>query len=555
MRVMNNRGQRKKVRSGPRGVGRGVICVLLLLCVCVVRLHAQHQTPGAHNSIGPVPREILERPVPLRPGIGKVHEEVTTTSPEAQAFYDQGLAYLNSYVWIEAIRSFHQALRLDSSLAMAYLGLSDAYTGLQDFSAARAAFEKADSLGGKLSEREHARIAIRAKQLDYLQDSGNLQKYFSYRQAITDALAATPDDPWLWILRGFSDEGVPLAHGQGGGVDTIAFYKTAIAISPDNFAARHYLAHTLENRGPAKQALEESEIYVQLAPSIPHAHHMRGHNLRRLGRTEEAIQEFLKAQDLENTYYRTERIPAEFDWHHAHNLQLLAMSYQALGQMKAAEAAYRESFSLPEYTDFAEYNRKAWPEFLLNRNRAQEALEASQWMVENSKYAMGRFAGRSLTGRALLALGRAGEAGNELHLAEREMEQIPTSVSKSLLDSVLLRAEIMLEEKNWDKGNALMEKLEEEAVAVPGPDAWSQALFQLESIARVARDVGDWELAESTAHRMIQHDPTYAGGYFALGSVVEHRGDAAAARQQFSKAEKLWSRADADLRRPPIQNP
>jgi len=31
-----------------------------------------------------VPRELLDRPVPLRQGIGKVHEAVTTSSPEAQ---------------------------------------------------------------------------------------------------------------------------------------------------------------------------------------------------------------------------------------------------------------------------------------------------------------------------------------------------------------------------------------------------------------------------------------------------------------------------------------
>jgi hypothetical protein len=68
------------------------------------------QDPGhAGHSGGPVPREILDRPVTLRTAIGTVHEKVSTSSAEAQAFYDQGLAYLHSFVWIEAIRSFHQA--------------------------------------------------------------------------------------------------------------------------------------------------------------------------------------------------------------------------------------------------------------------------------------------------------------------------------------------------------------------------------------------------------------------------------------------------------------
>jgi len=40
---------------------------------------------------------------------------------------------------------------------MAFLGLSDAYIGLQDFQTARAAFDKAQSLTGNANERERAR--------------------------------------------------------------------------------------------------------------------------------------------------------------------------------------------------------------------------------------------------------------------------------------------------------------------------------------------------------------------------------------------------------------
>lgn len=530
------------------------VCCAIFVLAAAAPVLAQQEGHHPAEANGSVPRELLEKPLPLRQGIGKVHEEVTTTAPEAQSYYDQGLAYLHSYVWIEAARSFNQALRLDPSLMMAYLGLSDAYIGLQDFAGGRAAFEKAQSLGEKANERERLRITIRARQLDYIQDSGNLQKYFSYRQAITDALAVSPGDPWLWILRGFADEGTPTAHGQAGGVDTIAFYETALKLSPDNFAAHHYLAHTLESHGPIKEALEQSEIYLQLAPAIPHAHHMHGHDLRRAGRTEEAIQEFLKAEQLEEAYYRAENIPPQFDWHHAHNLQLLAMSYQALGQMKAAEAAFRQAFSLPAPVDLAEYNRKAWPEFLLDRGRPQEALAASRELVE-SNWAMARFAGHALAGRALATMGQMDDANGELRQAEQDTEQINASVVKLLLDSILLRAEILLREKKWDEGNRLMEEIEKEIVAAPGPDAWSEALFQLEYISRLARDVGDWDLAESTAQKMIKHDPSYAGGYFALGLVAEHEGNAQVAKKELATAEKLWSKADAGLQPAGIQKP
>ena len=529
---------------------RSVANRIFVLTVCLLGMAqqtlAQHEGHETGDVIDWVPRGLLERPLPLREGIGKVHERVSTSSPEAQAYYDQGLAYLHSYVWIEAARSFNQALRLDPSVAMAYLGLSDACIGLQDAACARAAFEKAQSLGEKSNPEERARITIRARQLDYLQDSANLQKYFAYRQAITDALAASPNDSWLWILRGFADEATPTAHGQGGGVDTIAFYERALSLSPNNFAAHHYLAHTLENHGLVKEALEQSEIYARLAPAIPHAHHMHGHDLRRAGRTEEAIQEFLKADELEKMYYRAENISPELDWHHAHNLQLLAMSYEALGQWKAAEAAFREAYSLPARIDLAEYNRKAWPEFLMDRGRPREALAASQELMK-SKWAMARFAGHALAGRAFAAMGQMGDAKSELQLSEQESEQIHIGVLKMLQDAALLRAEILLREKNWAEGNRLMDEIEKEIGAVPGPDAWSETVFQFEYIACLAREVGDWQLVESSAQKMIRHDPSYAGGYFELGLAAEHKGDSSTAKEAFAKGKKLWSKADEDF--------
>jgi len=509
-------------------------------------LPAPQASHEAHQATGPVPREILERAVVLRPGIGTLHEKVTTSSPEAQAFYDQGLAYVHSFVWIEAIRSFHQALRLDPNLAMAFLGLTDAYIGLHDPATARAAFRRAQELAPRVSKREQTWITIRDRELDYLEDNGDPDKYVAYRKSISDALKANPNDPWFWIQRGMADEGSPFTHGQAGSVDTIAFYRTALALAPDNFAAHHYYAHTLENLGKTKEALEEASIYLRLASAIPHAHHMHGHELMRAGRTEEAIAEFLKTKALEEDYYRTENIPPRYDWHHAHNLQLLAMSYQSLGQMKSAEAAFREAFVVPAYTDFLEFNRKAWPEFLLSRGRYEEALEASRQLTK-SPWPLARLAGHTLAGQALLAMDHSNDAQEELTLAEQETEHLPVNLVATSPFPGTLRAEILLREKKTQEGEALLQDIVKMTLARPGPDAWSAARFELESIAQRARQSGDWNLAESTAREMIQHDPTYAGGYFALGLVAEHAGHSAQAREQFAAAEKFWSKADQDL--------
>ena len=80
-----------------------------------------------------------------------------------------------------------------------------------------------------------------------------------------------------------------------------------------------------------------------------------------------------------------------------------------------------------------------------------------------------------------------------------------------------------------------------------GPDEWSQALFTLESIAKAARDVGDWEYAGRIGQQMLGHDPSYAGTHYALALVADHKGDTRTAITEFALARQHWQRADADL--------
>ena len=528
-------------------IARLVIAGIFVLAACLAPVLAQHENHSGDDSVGWVPLEILERPVQLRSDIGNLHEKVTTNSAEAQAFYNQGINYLSSYVWIEAARSFHQALRLDPSFAAAYVGLCDVYVQLQDVAAARAAIDKAQALSGPITEAERQRIEIRARQVGFLEDKQNLDKFVAYRKAIYDALMANPLDPGLWILRGFADEGPGAGHGQTGDLDSIAFYQTALVVSPNNSAAHHYLAHSYENIGRTEEALFHSEAYLRTSSSIPHAHHMRGHELRRAGRIEDAIEEFRTANNLENAYYRAEHIPAQYDWHRAHNLNLLAMCHQLLGQMKVAEQLLRESFLLPGHGELAEFGRKQLPEFLLARGRAQEAFEQARILAQSPSM-MAQFAGHTLEGRALVAMNRVDDAQKEMALAREALILIPASDADRLRPySDNLRAEILLSERKSAEGVALMKEIEEQLRASPGPDARSQALIQLDSIARRARETEEWALAELTAEEMIEQDPSYAGGYYAKGLVAEHDGNSGVALHQFGIAEKLWGEADKEL--------
>ncbi len=530
-----------------------------LALVCVLPLAtgalAQHEHHSDEGSVGWVPREILQRPAVLREGIGKINDPVTTASPEAQAFYNQGLAYLHSYVWIEAARSCNQALRIDPKLALAYVCLSRAYSGLEDQAAAQNALEKAQSLAASLTEREQIRVSLRAKQLEAINDILNSSKHQAYIAAIDAALTKYPDDAELWLLRGNAEEPTAAGRGQRGLVGAVAYYQAALAISHDNFAAEHYLVHAFESIGHPEEAVKHGEIYARLCPSVPHAQHMYGHDLRITGRNDEAIAQFRKANALELSYYESEKIPARYDWHRIHNLDLLAGSYEFKGQVKQAEELLREFFSLPANDGlFASYQGD-WPRFLLSRGRYAEALSAAGQMTEG-KFPLQRAMGHLFAGRALVALNRADEAQQELAKAEKESENVPESDPEPLmpqprhlldLQRNILRGEIALRKGSATKANAQLKEVLNGLMAARRSGDAVNYLFNMLYIGQQARSADDWDLADTAAKQLLVFDPSYAGGHYIAAVVAEHKGDSATVRKELTAAERLWGQADPEL--------
>jgi tetratricopeptide (TPR) repeat protein len=485
--------------------------------------HAVCATPPSY-----VPAELLERTIPLRRGIGNSHESVTTESAEAAAFYNQGLNYLEGYVWIEASRSFHEALRLDPNLAMAYLGLSYVSSGLDNPEAAQRFFERAKALAPGASDQERRRIDIREKQLAALDDIKDTARFLAYKKTIDEALARDLEDPQMWILRGNAEEPNASGRGQRGTAASIAFYQAALRLGPDHATAHHYLVHSYETIGRIDKALEHGEAFARLAPSIPHAAHMWGHDLRRVGRVDDAIAQFLKTDTLERAYYTAEQIDPALDWHHVHNLDLLASCYEHKGQMRIAERTLRESATLAPVSAYQAFNLRALPNFLIHRARYQEALEAGRALTATG-YPQSRCVGHALAGQALLGLGRTDEARKELEAAQRELETVPQLTlgldpTRSQVEPWVeaLRGDLLLRTGQRDEGRAVFKNVVRTLRAAPGPDAWSQALFRLESMARSAMEAGDWDLAEFIAAQMLDHDAAYGGSHFTLALVLRH---------------------------------
>jgi tetratricopeptide (TPR) repeat protein len=514
---------------------------------------AQDDPHAACAKMGWVPREILERPVPIRAGTGNAQETVSTSSAEAQALYNQGLNYLHGYVWVEAARSFHQALRADPKLAMAWVGLSFVYSGLEDPEPARRALAQAETLSAAASPREKRRVALRAKQLEAMAEPGDTARHAAYKKALDDALAIDFEDVELWLLRGNAEEASAAGRGQRGGASSTAFYHAALRLAPDNADAHHFLTHSYETIGQIPLALQHGEAYARLSPAIPHAHHMWGHDLRRVGRIDDAIAAFRRTNEMEKTYYAAERIPAEMDWHHVHNLDLLATAYQHKGQMRQAEATMREAEALPPTTDYVEFQQKLLSIFLLGRQRWEEAAESTGRLIQG-RWPATRAVGHALSGHVLLARSRIPEARAALLAAERELATVPATgagiaVSRGQVKPWVdtLRGELLLREGSVAEGQRSMEEVARTLRALPGPDAWIQALFRLESMARVAREAGQWELAEFMARQMLEHDAAYGGSHLARALVAEHAGDRKAAAEARAEAARFWRDADSDL--------
>src|SRR5437763_724166 len=63
-------------------------------------------------------------PEPMFEGLGSYKRAVTTDSPEARTYFNQGLAFLHGFNHGEAIRSFEEAARRDAGCAMAHWGIA-----------------------------------------------------------------------------------------------------------------------------------------------------------------------------------------------------------------------------------------------------------------------------------------------------------------------------------------------------------------------------------------------------------------------------------------------
>ena len=270
--------------------------------------------------------------------------------------------------------------------------------------------------------------------------------------------------------------------------------------------------------GRHAEAAEHGKTYAAAVPRVAHAQHMYGHVLPRLGRWNEAREQFEKADAIEREYAQAEKLRPGDDWHHVHNLVLLGYTYLRLGRTHDAEVSFRRAYATPIRYIMYGWQHATLPEYLLLTGRAEEALATAREL--RNRMASARAAGAAVEGEILLALGRTAEAKEAAVRAARHFEEARKNAGWEgrFLDRFVgpfvrqIEAEIGLTGSQAAGSEATVRAFAEELAANPRFDAWGEGLFRLERIAEQAKRSGRTALVTDIYATMRRIDSEYAPG-------------------------------------------
>lgn len=227
---------------------------------------------------------------PVLNNIGDYQVAITTHSPYAQLFFNQGVIMANSFNHAEAERSFRESIRQDSTVAMGYWGIAyvlgpNYNSGGQNMGAIeeiRNAVRNAVRFSSNASAWERA--VINAFQIKFPTDilTMNVEGYAASMKA---AYAEFPEIDFVATLYA---ESIMNLHAwdfytkKGGEprpwtAELHAVLEHAIAINPKNPLANHLYIHAAEAGPDVEKALESAERLKSLVPSAGHLVHMPSH--------------------------------------------------------------------------------------------------------------------------------------------------------------------------------------------------------------------------------------------------------------------------------------
>ncbi|WP_139000537.1 hypothetical protein [Hyunsoonleella aestuarii] len=299
---------------------------------------------------------------PLFENIGDHSYKVSTVNELAQKFFNQGLRLTYAFNHAEAHRSFMEASRLDSNLAMAYWGqafvlgpnINDPFPDEERKKNYNEAIAKASKLASKATLKEQA--LIQALSNRYSKDSTEVSELnMAYMEAMEKVVTNYPNDADIQTLYAASVMNtVPWNYWDKDGnpspniKEAKAALEKAIEINPNHPGAHHYYIHMVELPKP-DLAVPSAEKLGGLMPAAGHIVHMPSHIYIRVGRYKDAVianqKAILADEDYISQCYAQGMYPLGY---YPHNIHFLWSASSLLGNSDIAiEAAKKTAEKVP----------------------------------------------------------------------------------------------------------------------------------------------------------------------------------------------------------------
>ncbi|MEC9372286.1 MAG: hypothetical protein VYC34_00510 [Planctomycetota bacterium] len=296
-------------------------------------------------------------PARLFDGAGDTHRAITTSSPEAQRYFDQGLMWTYAFNHDEAIRSFTEAARLDPNCAMAWWGVAFCHgphinnPAMTDTAKreAWAAIRKAQSLKSNATPAERA--LIEAVSVRYAEnppdDRTDLNK--AYAEAMRRAHASHPGDvditvlyadallnlqPWdLWTKSG---------DPKGNTMTILALLESALRADQDHVGANHLYIHAVEASPNPEKGIASADRLRNAAPISGHLTHMPSHIDVQVGAWPAAAETNRRAIKSDQRYEALVPNQGFYRVYMAHNHHFLSFTCMMQGRRVESLAAARD---------------------------------------------------------------------------------------------------------------------------------------------------------------------------------------------------------------------
>jgi len=505
-------------------------------------------------------------------GLGTLHMPVTTSVPQAQRFFDQGLRLLYAFNHAEAIRAFREAARLDPGLAMAHWGRAialgpnlNAPMTQENGRQAYAAIRQARALSSRATPREQT--LIEALALRYAADGKGDRAALdrAYAGAMQQAAGRFEDDPDVQTL--FVDaqmNTMPWDYWQKDGnakaetARILTVLETVIARQPDHAGALHYHIHLLEASADPDRAEASADRLGSLMPSAGHMVHMPAHIYIRVGRYADAAEVNVRAIAADEDYLAQCQAQGLYPVsYYPHNLHFLWAAATFEGRRAVAvDTARRLAEKVPHHHAGA----LAWtadypvtPMLAYARFGMWQELLTEPRPPANEPYAIGVWNyGRGL---AFVARGRLDAAATELtslravmkHQAfETKLKDMPMLTNLQIA-SRILDGELSLRRGNTDAAIvALNEAVKiEDGIPYNEPPVWHHPPRQI--LGAILLEAGRPEEAEVVYREDLKRFRENGWSLFGLARSLEAQQKPSEAREVQQRFDVAWKRADITL--------